>query len=114
MVEAEEDLIKATVRGFGRSIILWLVSQKSMSGYTITKEMGRLTGQSFSSGTVYPLLYELEEREFIRGEWIQRGRRRIKHYLITEKGRALLKRLRGLFEMPVREVLKDLLGENKS
>ena len=83
-----------------------------MSGYRITKEMRRLTGRSFSSGVVYPLLYELEERGLITGEWVQRGRRRIKHYSITEKGSNLLNRLRELFEMPVREVLRDLLGES--
>lgn len=111
MSKAEEDLIKATIRGFSRSIILWLTSKRPMSGYRIVKEMGRLTGQSFHPGVVYPLLYELEGRGFIAGEWAQKGRRRIRYYSITEKGAKLLSRLRELFEMPVREVLTDLLGE---
>lgn len=106
MAEAERDLIRATVRGFSRAVILWLVSQKPMSGYEIVKEMKRLTGQNFHSGIIYPLLYELEKRGFIVGEWTQRGRRRIKHYSITNKGSKLLDRLRQLFEMPVKEVLK--------
>jgi DNA-binding PadR family transcriptional regulator len=42
---------------------------------------------------------------------VQRGRRRVKYYSITEKGTKLLNRLRELFEMPIRKVLKDLLGE---
>jgi len=111
MAEAERALVRATVRGFSRSIVLWLVSQKPMSGYKIVKEMKRLTGQDFHAGVVYPLLYELERGGFIVGEWIQRGRRRIKYYSITKEGTKLLGRLRELFEMPVREVLKDLLGE---
>lgn len=114
MAEAEEDLIKATLRGFSRAVIIWMVSRKPMSGYRITKEMRRLTGRSSTSGVVYPLLYELEEKEFLTSEWVQRGRRRIKYYSITEKGEKLLKRLRGLFEMPVREVLKDLLEEKSA
>lgn len=114
MAEAEEDLIKATIRGFSRAIILWVVGKKAMSGYKITKEMRRLTGRSFTSGVVYPLLYELEEKGFLTSEWVQRGRRRIKYYSITEKGEKLLKRLQALFEMPVREVLKDLLEENST
>ena len=114
MAEAEEDLIKAALRGFSRAIILWMVGKKPMSGYRITKEMRRLTGRSFTSGVVYPLLYELEEKEFLTSEWVQRGTRHIKYYSITEKGGKLLKRLREFFEMPVREVLEDLLEEKKA
>jgi len=112
LTEVEIDLVRATVRGFSRSIILWLVSQKPMSGYTIVKEMKRLTGQNFHPGVVYPLLYELEKRKLIVGKWTQSGRRRIKHYSITNKGTKLLNHLRQLFEMPVKEVLKDLIGES--
>jgi DNA-binding PadR family transcriptional regulator len=111
LAEIERDLVKATLRGFSRSIILWLVSQKPRSGYEIVKEMKRLTGQRFHSGVVYPLLYELEEKKFIAGRWVTKGRRRIKYYSITNRGTKLLNHLRELFEMPVREVLKDLLGK---
>lgn len=110
MAEAERDLIRATVRGFSRVLILWLVSQKPMSGYRIVKEMKRLTGQNFHSGIIYPLLYELEKRGFIVGEWTQRGRRRIKYYSITKEGMKLLNRLRERFEMPVKEFLKDFIA----
>jgi DNA-binding PadR family transcriptional regulator len=110
--EAEKELIRATVRGFSRAIILWLVSQKPMSGYRVVKEINRLTGQELHSGIVYPLLYELEKEGLITGEWMQKGRRRIKCYLATEKGTKLLNRLRELFEMPVKEVLRDLIREN--
>lgn len=111
MAEEEEYLIRATVRGFSRAIILWLVEQESMSGYRIIKEMRRLTAQRFHSGIVYPLLYEMEEKGFIAGDWVQKGRRRIKYYSLTEKGRMIVDRLRKLFKMPVREVLRDLIGE---
>lgn len=112
MAEAERDLVRATVRGFSRAIILWLISQKPLSGYKIVKEMKRLTGQNFHPGVIYPLLYELEEKGFVWGKWVQKGRRRIKYYSITEKGTELLNRLRQLFEMPVKEVLRDLIGES--
>ena len=112
MSEAEKELVKSTVRGFSRAVILWLVSQKPISGYKIVKEIKRLTGQEINPGIVYPLLYELENDGFIAGEWTQKGRRRIKYYSTTEKGTKLLNRLRKLFEMPVKEVLKDLIREN--
>lgn len=108
-----EELIRATVRGFTRAVILWLVSQKPISGYKIVNEIKRLTGQEINPGIVYPLLYELEKDGFITGEWTQKGRRRIKYYSTTKKGIKLLNRLRELFEMPVKEVLRDLIGENR-
>lgn len=113
MTEAEKELIRATVRGFNRVIILWLVSHKPMSGYAILKEIGRLTGQKFHTGIVYPLLYELEKRGFIVGEWTQKGGRRIKYYSATENGKEMLKQLRQRFEMPIKEVLKDFIKENQ-
>jgi len=111
LADIEKGLIKATVRGFSRAIILWLVSREPMSGYRIAKEMKRLTGQSFHPGIVYPLLYELEKKGFTISKWKQRGRRRINYYSITEKGTRLLEKLRELFEMPMQQVLKDFLEE---
>lgn len=109
MAEAEKELIRTTVRGFSRAIILWLVGQQPISGYKIMKQLMRLTDQKLHPGVVYPLLYELEKEGFITGEWTQKGRRRIKYYSITQSGTELLNRLRELFEMPVREALKDFL-----
>lgn len=114
MSEVGEELVRSLVRGFSRSIILWLVSRKPHSGYKIVKEMGRLTGQNFHPGKVYPLLYELEEDGYITGNWVQRGRRRIKYYSITARGSKLLDSLRAVLEMPVRDVVTDLLGEGEN
>ena len=112
MAKEERDMIRAIVRGFSRAIILWLTSQMPISGYSIIKEIERLSGQKFYAGIIYPLLYELEKNGYISGEWAQRGRRRIKYYSITEKGAKLLNQLRQRFEMPVKEVLNDLIKEN--
>jgi DNA-binding PadR family transcriptional regulator len=80
-----------------------------MSGYGIVKELKHLTNQHLPSGIVYPLLYELEKDGFIIGEWTQKGRRRTKYYAITSSGVASLDRLRALFDMPVKEALKDFI-----
>ena len=112
MAEDEEYLIKATVRGFSRVIILWLVEREPISGYKIVKELKRLTAQRFHSGIVYPLLYEMEDRDLIVANEVKKGRRRIKYYSLTEKGRLFVNRLRFLFKLPIRDVLKDLLGED--
>ena len=109
MAEAERELIKTTVTSLSRGIILWLINQKPMSGYGIVKELERSTGQHLTSGLIYPLLYELEKDGFIAGEWTQKGRRRTKYYSITPNGTELLNRLRVLFEMPMREALKEFI-----
>ena len=107
--DIEEKLVRKTVKGLSRAIILWLLSQKKMSGYAILKEICRLTDLKFASGIIYPLLYELEEKDLIRGEWIRKGRRNIKYYSITEKGENALNKLRELFDKPLREVIESLL-----
>jgi DNA-binding PadR family transcriptional regulator len=111
MAEEERDIVRDVVRGFSRAVILWLISQKPMSGYTIVKEIEKLTGQKFHAGIVYPLLYELEKAKFISGKWTKKGGRRIKYYSITEKGTQMLNQLRQRFKMPVKEVLKDFIRE---
>ncbi len=108
--ETERELIKTTVTSLSRGIILWLVNQKPMSGYEVVKELERSTGQHLTSGLIYPLLYELEKDGFIVGEWTQKGRRRTKYYSITPNGTELLNRLRVLFEMPLRDALKDFIA----
>ena|GEM_PF-423053 len=113
LAATEENLVKVTVRGFTRSIILWLVSRKPCSGYEIIKEIKRLTGQDLKTGNVYPLLYELEEKGFIRGRWAEKGRRRIKYYSATKRGRKILDKMKKLFELPIRDALIDLLGEEQ-
>ncbi len=111
LVEAEKQIVKATIRGFNRAIILWLISKKLMSGYTVIKEMEHLTGHKSHQGIIYPLLYELEKKGFIKGQWMQKGSVRIKNYAITEDGLKLLVHLREIFSMPMKEAMQDLIGE---
>lgn len=111
MADLENELIKSAVRGFSRVIILWLLSQKPLSGYSVIKELKKLTGWSFHSGVVYPLLYELEENKLIAGKWVKKGRRRIKYYSTTKNGLMILDRVREVLRMPVKEVLKDFISQ---
>jgi DNA-binding PadR family transcriptional regulator len=109
VAETEREMIKTIVTSLSRGIILWLINQKPMSGYAIVKELERSTGQQLTSGVIYPLLYELEKDGCIVGNWTQHGRRRTKHYAITPSGMELLNRLRELFDMPVKEALKEFI-----
>ncbi|MDI9644320.1 MAG: PadR family transcriptional regulator [Candidatus Verstraetearchaeota archaeon] len=109
MVGKEKELIRTMMTNLSRGAILWLLSQKPMSGYSVVKELEELTGQHLTPGVVYPLLYELEKEGFIVGEWTQKGRRRIKYYSMTQRGIELLNRLRSFLEMPVGEVLREFV-----
>ncbi|RLI33275.1 hypothetical protein DRO56_02100 [Candidatus Bathyarchaeota archaeon] len=113
-MEAGRTLIHFTLRSLNRIIILSLLSRASLSGYRVTKEMRRITGRKYNVGVIYPILYQLEGDGLILGEWVEQGRRRIKKYSITEKGRRLLQEVREFFKGPIREILLDLLGNESS
>ena len=107
------DVIDAFLRGLDRPLILWLISQGPRHGYELIKEVKRLTGQKLKPGTLYPLLYWLEDEEFVVSEWVKKGRRNLRYYRLTEKGKALLMKVHDLFNKPIRRVIADFLSERK-
>ena len=112
LTEIDDDLVKATIKGFNSSIIMWLINRKPRTRYEIQKEIRRLTGSSVHEDVICPLLYELEEKSLLTSVTSIKGkRRRIKYYHITNEGKEVLEALRSVFEKLVKDVLKDLLGE---
>jgi len=111
LVEGDEEIVRSTLRGFNRAIILWLVSKAPMPGSTTVKELERLTEQKFHKGTVYPLLYEMEKKGLLKSAKTCKGRSHTKNYEITESGLKLLNHLRSVMRMPVKEVMEDLINE---
>ena len=107
------DTINAFLRGLERPLILWLISQGPRYGYELIKEVKRLTGQKLKLGALYPLLYWLEDEGFVAGEWIRKGRRELRFYRLTEKGKGLLLKVHELFRKPIRGVIADLLSAQK-
>ncbi|MEM1575473.1 MAG: PadR family transcriptional regulator [Nitrososphaerota archaeon] len=95
--------LKNIFRGILSVIILWILWKEPMHGYDIILKISELTGFKFNAGVVYPILYQLEELNLIKGEWKQVGiRQRIKLYKITENGIKILQetssRLQNLFK----------------
>ena len=113
MSEIEDDLFKGTVRNLNRLVILWLLSEETRSGYSILKEMRKIADQNLHPGVVYPLLHELVSEEYIVGNKVQKGKRQIIYYTITDKGRALFVNLKGLFKLPVGYVLLELFNKKR-
>jgi len=106
----EDEIVKIILRGFSRFIILWILTNKKLSGYNVTKELENLTGEKYKTSSVYPILYELEENQFIFGEEIMKGRRRIILYGITDKGLQILEQIRENLESPIRNAISDFLS----
>ena len=91
------------LKGLVRFVILTLLEKREMTGYNILKELRRIIGIELHAGTVYPLLYELEESGLLNSFLSERGRRRLRYYRLTEAGRELLEKVKQI----VRRVLNE-------
>jgi transcriptional regulator len=80
-------------KGSAEMLILSLVEDQARHGYDIARLIdarseGTLT---FHAASLYPLLYRLEQRGWIKGRWVERaGQRRRRMYRITPKGQDVL------------------------
>ena len=74
------------VKSFLDLFVLAVLNHGSRHGYELMRELRIKTGVRVGPGTLYPLLYELEERKLVVGEWISPSRRSRKVYRITEQG----------------------------
>jgi PadR family transcriptional regulator PadR len=85
------------MRGAAPLAVLTLLDRREMYGYELVEALERDTGGLLAMGqsTVYPLLYKLEARGHVRGEWrdAPSGRKR-KYYEATSSGRRWLERQR--------------------
>jgi len=82
------------MRGAGPVAVLRLLEQREMYGYELAEALASQTDGVLDMGqpTLYPLLYNLERKKFIRSAWreAESGRKR-KYYGLTKKGTAWLR-----------------------
>ncbi|MGB9854421.1 MAG: PadR family transcriptional regulator [Candidatus Bathyarchaeales archaeon] len=102
------------LRGLEKPIILWLLLHKPRHGYEIIVEFKRLTGRKLKPSIVYPFLHKLEMEGFASGQWVLRGKRKIRHYSLTKSGEELLQKVREIFTQPIREIFLDLVEKKKT
>jgi DNA-binding PadR family transcriptional regulator len=107
------DVVDAFLRGFERPLILWLLAPGPKNGYELMKEAKRLTGRTLKPSVVYPFLYWLEEKGFAVSDLMKKGRRELRFYRLTDKGKGLLMRVHNFFSNQIRGVIADLLGEHE-
>src|SRR5262249_5740965 len=100
-------------RGSAELLILSLLDARPRHGYELSKVIRtRSEGQlAFHIDSLYPLLYRLEERGWIKGMWVEKAaERRRRYYRVTAEGRRALAAQRktwAAFVEAVRRVTGD-------
>lgn len=80
-------------KGSAELLILSLLDARPRHGYELSKLIEVRSGGkiAFHIDSLYPLLYRLEERGWIRGTWVEKaGERRRRLYKLTAEGRRVL------------------------
>jgi PadR family transcriptional regulator, regulatory protein PadR len=80
-------------RGAAELLILSLLDARPRHGYELSKLIHTRSGGqiTFHIDSLYPLLYRLEERGWIKGTWVEKPEeRRRRFYKVTPKGRLVL------------------------
>jgi len=84
-------------RGSAELAILSLLSHQPLYGFEIAKRIEAESGGAlrFNLASLYPMLYELEKRGWIKGRWEQnRAGRDRRYYCLTPAGKKQLAPLR--------------------
>jgi len=85
-------------KGSAELLILSLVKDRPRHGYELGQliEMRSRGALRFNVASLYPLLYRLEKRGWIRGRWVEKsGQRRRRYYRLTPAGEKILKAQRA-------------------
>lgn len=80
-------------KGSAELMVLALLEGRARHGYEITKliEQRSEGAVTFHIASLYPLLYRMEERDWIAGTWVEKpGERRRRFYTLTTQGRKVL------------------------
>jgi PadR family transcriptional regulator, regulatory protein PadR len=85
-------------RGTAELAILSVLEERPLHGYQIGREISLQSGGAlqFTLAALYPLLYRMERRGWLRAEWQtgESGKRR-RCYRLTAQGRRMLKPMRA-------------------
>jgi len=83
----------ARKKGSAELLVLAQLESRPRHGYEIGMEIERRSGGevSFQIASLYPVLYRLERKGLIAGQWIEKsGQRRRRYYKLTPAGRKVL------------------------
>ena len=100
-------------RGTAELLILSLLDARPRHGYELSKLIQTRSGGQIQLhiDSLYPLLYRLEERGWIKGTWVEKpNERRRRFYKVTPNGRRVLAKQRetwAAFVAAVQRVIGD-------
>jgi transcriptional regulator len=80
-------------KGSAELMILALLETRARHGYEISQVIEQRSDGAvrFKVASLYPLLYRLERRNWIVGNWVEKaGQRRRRYYRLTPAGRRVL------------------------
>ena len=94
-------------KGSAELIVLSIVEARARHGYEISKLIESQSGGElkFHVASLYPLLYRLEERGWLKGRWVEKaGQRRRRFYSLTAEGNRVLEQQRETWQKFVRAI----------
>ena len=94
-------------KGSAELIILSIVEVRARHGYEISKLIEAQSGGElkFHVASLYPLLYRLEERGWLKGRWVEKaGQRRRRFYSLTVEGHRVLAQQRETWKKFVQAI----------
>jgi transcriptional regulator len=100
-------------RGSAELLILSLLDARPRHGYELSKLIHTRSGGhlTFHIDSLYPLLYRLEERGWIKGTWVEKpAERRRRFYKVTAEGRRVLAQQQRTWDAFVKAV-RRVTGE---
>ncbi len=85
---------KELIKGSTITLILNTLQKQPLYGYALIKAIENKSNGLFlfKEGTLYPILHDLEKKEFVEAFWVEEEQRRRKYYRITPKGLNELKK----------------------
>jgi transcriptional regulator len=84
-------------KGSAELLILSLLEGRARHGYEISQLIEQRSAGTlkFNVASLYPLLYRLEKRGWIEGQWVEKaGQRRRRYYRLIPAGKVMLKQQR--------------------
>jgi transcriptional regulator len=102
-------------RGAAELLGLSVLEARPRHGYELGKLIETQSGGQlvFHLDSLYPLLYRLEERGWIKGAWVEKaGERRRRFYRLTLAGQRVLARQRQTWDQFVEAVRLVTRGEH--
>jgi PadR family transcriptional regulator PadR len=90
VIESDENSRK---KGSAELLVLAQLEGRPRHGYEIGVEIDRRSegAVSFQTASLYPVLYRLERKGLIAGQWVEAaGQRRRRYYKLTPAGRKML------------------------